>query len=167
MPIYRCTRPSCRSQRAPTTACGVNALRVALLALEVPQHQVLDVRAHLILRDAPILHVDRVLPVEIAAPVGPQRTRGVSVLGTGGRSRAKAHLQSKMHSIVSSFQSSGMRTRDKEAALHWAHDRLLGALMCWPFRMHDARSQCLLGNVPLRALPRPQFRQTISGRVGS
>ena len=64
---------------------GVRALRVALLALEVPQHQILDVRAHLLLRDAPILHVDRVLPVEVAASVGPCRTRRECIVGTGGR----------------------------------------------------------------------------------
>ena len=69
-----------------------------------------------------------------------------------------AHLQSKMCSIASSFQSSGMLIGDEEAASHCAHDRLLGAWMCpasWPFWMHDARSPCLLGNVPLRALPPP------------
>ena len=73
-----------------------------------------------------------------------------------GRAAGVAHLQSKMRSVASSFQSSGMLIVDEEAASHWAHDRLLGDLMCpasWPFWMHDAMSQCLLGNVPLRALP--------------
>ena len=40
---------------------------VALLALEVSQHPILDVRAHILLRDASVLHVDRVLAVEVAA----------------------------------------------------------------------------------------------------
>jgi hypothetical protein len=71
---------------------------------------------------------------------------------------AAAHLQSKMRSIASSFLSSGMLIGDEEAASHWALSRLLGALTCpasWLFWMHDARPQCLLGNVPLRALPHP------------
>ena len=41
-----------------------------------------------------------------------------------------AHLQSKMCSIASSFQSSGMLIGDEEAASHWALSRLLGVLTC-------------------------------------
>ena len=65
-----------------------------------------------------------------------------------------AHLQSKMRSVASSFQSLGMLIVDEEAASHWAHDRLLGDLMCpasWLFWVHDAGPQCLLGSVPLCA----------------
>ena len=57
-----------------------------------------------------------------------------------------AHLQSKMCSIASSFQSSGMLIGDEEAASHWALSRLLGALMC-PASMPNCThlSQYLLG----------------------
>ena len=77
---------------------------------------------------------------------------------------AAAHLQSKMRSIASSFQSSGMLIGDEEAASHWALSRLLGALTC-PASMPTCThlSQYLLGRFPLRAPPPPQFRQVISG----
>ena len=71
-----------------------------------------------------------------------------------GRAAGVAHLQSKMRSVASSFQSLGMLIVDEEAASHWAHDRLLGDLMCpasWLFWVHDAGPQCLLGSVPLCA----------------
>ena len=109
------------SERQPQH--GVRAFRVAHLALEVPQHQILDVRAHLLLRDAPILHVDRVLPVEVAASVGPCRTRVRVHCGHGREGRRHTCSRRCAQSLTSSFQSSGMLIGDEEAASHWALSR--------------------------------------------
>ena len=137
------------SERQPQH--DVHAFGVARLALEVPQHQILDVRAHLLLPDAPILHDYRALTVEVSGMRARECIVGARVGGRrGGTPASRRCAQS-----LACFLSSGMLIGDEEAASHWAHDRLLGAWMCpasWPFWMHDARSPCLLGNVPLRAL---------------
>ena len=78
-----------------------------------------------------------------------------------------AHLQSKVRSIDSSFQSSGMLIGDEEAASHWALGRLLGALTCPRLDAHlHALVAVLVGPFPI-ARPTSPTVHTGNPAVGS